>query len=73
MRYLAIEEVLELHRLMIERSGGSSGVRDRGLLESAIAQPQMSFGGQELYRTIADKAAALSYSLIMNQPFMDGN
>jgi len=73
MRFLTLAEVLELHRLAIERSGGSAGVRDQGLLESAIAQPEMTFGGQELYPTLADKAAALGHSLVMNHPFVDGN
>ena len=73
MRYLSLEEVLELHRRVIARSGGSAGIRDEGALLSAIAQPQMSFGGQELYPTLVEKAAALSFSLIQNHPFVDGN
>jgi death on curing protein len=73
MRYLSLKEVLELHRLLIEQTGGMSGVRDIGLLESAIAQPLMSFGGEELYPTIIEKAAALGFSLIKNHPFNDGN
>ena len=48
-------------------------MRDLGLAESALAQPQMSFGGTELYRTLAEKAAALCFSLVMNHPFVDGN
>jgi death-on-curing protein len=56
----------------MEQSGGSVGVRDLGALESALAQPRMTFGG-ELYPTIAEKAAALGFSLIMNHPFVDGN
>ena len=63
----------ELHRLVIEQAGGSPGVRDPGLLDSAVAQPEMSFAGQDLYPTVADKAVALGYSLIMNHPFVDGN
>ncbi len=73
MRSLSLDEVLELHEKVLQRSGGSSGVRDEGALESALAQPQMSFGGQELYPTLAEKAAALSFSLINNHPFVDGN
>jgi death-on-curing protein len=73
MIYLELAEVLELHRRLIEQSGGSPGVRDRGLLESALAQPQMAFGGEELNPTIADKASALGFSLIRNHPFVDGN
>lgn len=73
MRYLSLKEVLELHRLLLEQTGGMSGVRDIGLLESAVAQPLMSFGGEELYPTIIEKAAALRFSLIKNHPFNDGN
>lgn len=51
MWFLTLDEVLESHRLLIERSGGTGGIRDRGLLESALAQPEMTFGGQELYPT----------------------
>jgi death-on-curing protein len=73
MRYLTIEEVIELHRLLIEQSGGSDGLRDFGALDSAVSQPFMSFGGNELYPTLVDKAAALGFSLVMNHPFIDGN
>lgn len=73
MIYLELGEVLELHQMLLEQSGGMSGVRDQGLLESALVQPQMTFAGQELYPTIVDKAAALAFSLIQNHPFVDGN
>ena len=73
MRYLTVDEVLALHELIIETSGGSSGVRYSAGLESAIAQPQMTFDGVDLYPTLVSKAAALGYSLIMNHPFVDGN
>ena len=72
-RYLTLEEVLELHRLALEQSGGLEGVRDLGGLESALAQPQMTFGGQELYPGLAEKAAALGFSLVGNHAFVDGN
>jgi death on curing protein len=72
-RFIGLDEVIELHRLLIEQTGGMPGIRDLGLLESAVAQPQMTFGGQELYPSIADKAAALCFSLVMNHPFVDGN
>lgn len=52
MRYLTLGEVLDLHRRVIEESGGTTGVRDLGSVESAVAQPQMTFGGNELYPTI---------------------
>jgi death-on-curing protein len=73
MRYLSIEEVVSLHSLLIAQSGGSAGLRDRGALESALAQPEASFGGKELYPSLAAKAAALGHSLIQNHPFVDGN
>jgi len=73
MRYLSLQEVISLHSLIIAQSGGSSGLRDRGALESAVAQPEASFGGEELYPDLATKAAALGHSLIQNHPFIDGN
>lgn len=73
MRFLTLIEVLELHRRIIEKSGGAFGIRDVGLLESAIAQPRMTFGGEDLYPSLLEKAAALGFSIIMNHPFVDGN
>jgi death-on-curing protein len=73
MRYLTINEVLDLYDRIMRQSGGSAGVRDFGALESALAQPRMIFEGEELYPTLADKAAALGFSLINNHPFIDGN
>ena len=73
MRYLSLQEVISLHSLLISQSGGSSGLRDRGALESAVAQPEASFGGQDLYPDLASKAAAFCHSLIQNHPFIDGN
>jgi death on curing protein len=73
MRFLTLVEVLELHHRVIEQSGGAFGIRDIGLLESAIAQPRMTFGGADLYPSLLDKAAALGFSIIMNHPFVDGN
>ena len=73
IRYLTLEEVLELHRLILQQSGGLGGVRDLGGLESALAQPRMTFDDQELYPTLAEKAAALGFSMVCNHPFMDGN
>jgi death-on-curing protein len=73
IRYLTLEEVLELHRLLLEQSGGLAGVRDLGALDSAVIQPQMAFGGQELYPSLAEKAAALGLSLVCNHAFVDGN
>ena len=73
MRYLTVNEVLELHRLALEQSGGADGVRDQNGLESALAQPSMTFAGQDLYPTLVEKAVALCFSLVMNHPFIDGN
>ncbi|MEH2361943.1 type II toxin-antitoxin system death-on-curing family toxin [Nostoc sp.] len=73
MRYLTLEEVLELYHRIVEQSGGSAGISNIGGLESAIAQPQMTFAGEELYPTIVEKASALGFSLIKNHPFIDGN
>ena len=73
MRFLSLQEVISLHSLLIAQSGGGSGLRDLGALESAVAQPEASFGGEELYPDLASKAAALGHSLIQNHPFVDGN
>jgi death on curing protein len=73
MRDLTLDEVLDLHRLLITQSGGSLGIRDLGALESALAQPRMTFGGEDLYPTVVEKAAALGFSLVNNHPFLDGN
>jgi len=73
MRYLTLNEVLELHQRVIEQTGGPAAVRDFGALQSAVAQPRMSFGGADLYPTIQEKAAAICLSLVKNHPFLDGN
>jgi death on curing protein len=65
--------VLSIHTRQIERFGGTPGVRDEGLLESALAQPQATFGGEYLHPTIAEQAAAYLYHITMNHPFIDGN
>jgi death-on-curing protein len=65
VRFLSVEEVIELHRRIIEQSGGSGGLRDEGALKSSIAQPRQSFGGRDLYPTLAEKAAALGL-LVLN-------
>ena len=72
-RYVTLKEVLELHRLLLDQSGGMAGVRDLGGLESALAQPQITFDGQALHPGLAEKAAALGFSLVCNHPFIDGN
>ena len=73
MRYLTLAEVLELYQRIIGQSGGAQGIHDLGALESALAQPRMTFGNQELYPTIVEKASALGFSLIQNHPFVDDN
>ncbi len=73
MEYLTLEEVYLLHERLIQLTGGSRGLRDPGLLESAVARPQASFDGEELYPDLWTKAAALLQSLIKNHPFVDGN
>lgn len=59
MRLVTLGELIELHRRIIAQTGGAEGIRDLGLAESALAQPQMSFGGHEMYPTLTEKAAAL--------------
>ncbi|MBQ2733366.1 MAG: type II toxin-antitoxin system death-on-curing family toxin [Clostridia bacterium] len=70
---LSREKVLLLHQLLAEETGGSIGVRDIDLLESAINNAYNTFGGEELYKTKEEKAASLGFSLISNHAFVDGN
>ena len=70
---LTKQQVILLHKDVIAQSGGSSEIRDEGLLESALNAPCQTFSGMELYPTIVDKAARLGYSLIKNHAFVDGN
>lgn len=71
--FITKSTVLSIHTRQIERFGGTPGVRDEGLLESALAQPQATFGGELLHPTIAAQAAAYLYHIAMNHPFIDGN
>ena len=73
MRYLSIGEVADLHQALLEQTGGATGIRDLGMLESALAQPRATFGGTDLHPTLIMKAAALGFSLALNHPFIDGN
>lgn len=73
IKYLTVKDVLLLHNMAIDTSGGSHGLRDFGLLESAVARPQSSFDGEDLYQTIFLKAGALVHSLLRNHAFVDGN
>lgn len=73
MKYLYPNQIIFLHKEIISASGGSHGVRDTGILDSAVYRPQASFGGRDLYPDLFAKAAALGHSLISNHPFIDGN
>lgn len=73
MKILTKEQVVHIHRLLIRETGGSEGIRDEGLLESALNAPFQTFDGEELYKTVQSKAAKLGYYLIKNHPFIDGN
>ncbi len=73
IRYLTLSEVLFLYQRVMEVSGGEEGVRDLGALLSALAQPRITYGGEELYPSLAEKAGALAYSLMKNHAFVDGN
>ena len=67
------KEVEQLHRILIDKFGGSHGVRDKSALESAIARPFQTFDGKDLYPSILEKAASLIESILINHPFIDGN
>lgn len=71
--FLSREDVEEIHAYQTRVFGGSSGLRDSGLLESAVATPQSSFGGKFLYADVFEMAAAYMVSIIGNHPFLDGN
>lgn len=70
---MSVEEVLEIHAVLIKNFGGSHGVRDKGLLESALFRPYATFDGKDLYPTAVGKAAAVFESVVINHPFIDGN
>lgn len=71
--YLDIDQILFIHRSQLKHFGGLKGLRDRGALLAALARPQMTFGGEDLYPEVPEKVAALMHSLVMNHPFVDGN
>ena len=73
MKRLSKQQVVKLHEMLIAQSGGSSEIRDEGLLESALNAPFQSFGDTDLYPSLLEKAARLGYGLIKNHPFVDGN
>jgi death-on-curing protein len=71
--FLTLQEVLEIHRDQIARYGGSPGIRDLGLLQSALAQPAATLGGQFLHADLIEMAAAYLFHIVQNHPFVDGN
>ena len=73
MKYLSVAQVLRIHHYQVKRFGGMPGVNFRDMLESAVAQPGMTFAGTDLFPTLTEKAGALAYSLAKNRPFHDGN
>ena len=73
MKYLTSEQVLFIHARLIVETGGEHGMRDLGLLQSAVSRPQAVFDGNDLYADVHSKAAALLESLVNNHPFVDGN
>lgn len=73
IEYFTLEEVLLAHSIMIEKFGGLHGIRDNNLLISAIETPKASIGGQDLYPTVYDKAAAYLFHIVKNHPFNDAN
>jgi death on curing protein len=70
---MRVEDVITIHQILITKFGGTTGIRDRNALESALARPFAAFGDKDLYPEPADKAAAVFESLINNHPFIDGN
>lgn len=73
MVYITLNNALEIYLRVMTQSGGLMGVLNMGALESALAQPRMTFDDEDLYPTIIEKAAALGYSMVKNHPFVDGN
>jgi death on curing protein len=73
LKFVNTQQAVAIHDFLIEKYGGSLGLRDEGLLESALAQPQASFFGELLHPTIAEQAGAYLYHLCKNHPFIDGN
>jgi death-on-curing protein len=71
--YLTLPQIILIHKRIIASTGGSYGIRDQSSLESAVAQPRLTFEGKDLYPLLIEKASALCYSIINNHPFVDGN
>lgn len=73
MKRLTETQVIQMHNLLIEKTGGSAGIKDSGLLDSALNLPFQSFGGEDIYKTVRAKSARLAFSIVNNHPFIDGN
>ncbi|CVK19217.1 hypothetical protein SPSPH_043040 [Sporomusa sphaeroides DSM 2875] len=73
MRGLSVSDIIILHQKVIDKTGGSHGIRDIGLIESAVSRAYATFGGNDLYETVEEKIAATAYSLVSNHGFVDGN
>ncbi len=73
MMLLTVEEVISLHKKIVQKIGGSGGLRDRGLLESAVYSAEGGYGEVEIYPTTEEKAARLAFAVIQSHPFVDGN
>lgn len=71
--FLSLEKILEIHQIQIREFGGSQGIRDIGLLQSAMAMPAAQFGGQYLHESLREMGAAYLYHITLNHPFVDGN
>lgn len=71
--FLTLDEIMDIHRDQIERYGGTLGVRDVALLQSALAAPQSGFGDQYLHRDLFEMASAYLFHVVQNHPFLDGN
>ena len=71
--FLTLDEVIDIHRDQIARFGGSEGVRDWGMLQSAVAMPAAGFGGQFFHADLCEMAAAYLFHIVQNHPFIDGN
>lgn len=73
MIILTVDEVIEMHKKLISKTGGLDGIRDIGMLESAVMNCNLTFGDEELYPTLSEKAARIAFSICNNHPFIDGN
>jgi death-on-curing protein len=73
MKYLSVQDLIYINQAVVDASGGTIGVRDVGLIDSAVNRPRATFGDDDLYPSLFDKAAALFHSVIFNHAFLDGN